>query len=252
MWRLCALALSLTACGIGFQSGDAVGGGAPDGGAGGVPGAGGAPSPKGAGGSSSSATGGSSSSAIGGSSPAAGGGGEAGGSACEPGLEVAAAVAECIRHSAPDPDACEQLSSVDGTGEMDVDESADSTVGNIARAYLRFDLPPGAQAATGFVLRLTNTGTGGDANSPGSGAVFHVQPFQLSDLFNGPPARVSETPVAPGQGPVSDREVVDWPVPVSVIDSARVHLEIAGTDENGVRYWNNDGDAPPKLIVACD
>ncbi len=247
MWRLCALGLTLSACGIGFQSGDSVAGGASDGGAGGIFGGGGSVTT-----TSSTAGGATSTGGHGGSSTGTGGGGEGGSALCEDGLEVPAAVAECIRHNDPNPDDCEQISSVSGVGEMDVDESADSTQGNIARAYLRFALPPGAQSATGLLLRLTNTGTGGDANSPGSGAVFRVQPFQLNDLFTGPPARVGGSPVALGQGPVADGQVVDWPLSSTVIDDKGVFLEITGTDDNGVRYWNNDGDFPPKLIVSCD
>lgn len=254
MWRLCALALSVSACGISFQS-TSTGGGAEgtEGGGGAAfgttgPGTGGDTPGAGGAGATTSSTGGTT------SSGGAGGMGE-GGSAdpCEPQLEMPATVADCIRHQAPNPDECEQFASEGptGVGEMDIDETADNTVGNVVRAYLRFDLPPGAKQATGFTLRLTNTGIT-NANSPGSGAIYEVQPFVRQDLFSGPPAQVSGTALAGDQGPVADNQVVDWPLPANLAQGNAVFLEVIGTDDNGVRYWNNNGSFPPKLIVHCE
>ncbi|HHH31453.1 MAG TPA: hypothetical protein ENK57_24320 [Polyangiaceae bacterium] len=162
-------------------------------------------------------------------------------------------MADCILHQEPDPDECGQFASEGptGVGEIDVDETADSTVGKVVRAYLRFDLPPGARQATGFTLRLTNTGIT-NASSPGSGAIYEVQPFVRQDLFSGPPAHVSGAALAGDQGPVMDNQVVDWPLPGSLAQGDAVFLEVIATDDNGVRYWNNNGSSPPNLIVNCE
>jgi hypothetical protein len=55
--------------------------------------------------------------------------------------------------------------------------------------------------------------------------------------------------LAPAQGPVVQLQVVQWSLPISVIDGNPLCLAIVPTDAAGVSYWNLLGTDPPQLRV---
>jgi len=162
-------------------------------------------------------------------------------------VDVPASVAACIDPKQPDPAACE---SFNGGGQLVVDEM-DSTTHDPWNSYVRFELPDSLRGRHVAAVTLEVTATD-DARAPGTstGTVWRVAPFSLADLGVAAPALLDAAPLAGSQGAVVQDQVIDWPLPVSVIvPRAPVCLALLGDAVDGVNYWNLDGPAPPRLMI---
>jgi hypothetical protein len=203
-----------------------------------------------------------SSGANGGSAPSSSGsaatGGAGGGGGAEPcqlgggppgpgTVTYPAAFAGCVDPTDPDIDICEQYS---GPGNMSVDLEETRT-GNPSNSYIRFDLDGilDGHTVSSVTLRVTVTDLS-DADSTESGEIWEVLPFTAVSLDNMVPARISGSPVADSQGPVTFGQQVDFDLPTSMVAACgSVYLVVYPVQVNGAKYWNTNGDVPPELIV---
>ena len=160
-------------------------------------------------------------------------------------LMYTAAVADCIEPGDPDPDEC-----LDVNGAMAIDAN-DTATQEPWVAYVRFDVDGGPLNKTVLSVRLRMTTTN-EAKSvaSNSGVVWHVQPFTHLGLFTAEPAVIGANPIAPTQGAVTPSDVVEWPLPTTIVTAnAGVFLEITTPDDDGTVYGNLATTFPPKLIV---
>jgi hypothetical protein len=173
-----------------------------------------------------------------------GGGGEGPGQ-----VEYPAAIADCINPGAPDPDDCALEV---GMNRMTVDTEWNSMTDPTPRhVYLRFDLDGTIAGKTvdAVAVRLHVPNTSG-ADSPQTGDMWEVDPFDRPSLFVGAPMTVGAAPVSPNLGAVGLDQDVFFPLPTdSVTANGSVFLGILPLSANGVDYFNALGAEPPALVV---
>jgi hypothetical protein len=186
---------------------------------------------------------------------------EAGGSFCEssPGLSLdapeavpvrltyVATIAVCIDPRIPDPTLCTALN---GGAQLAID-ARDSTTMDPWQSYLRFDLDGALAGRTVEAVTLRLVATDDDkAPGPDSGEVWKVKQFTEQTLMTQVPPQLGNQPLASSQGAVAALQPVEWSLPAGLVapDSA-VHLGLVTADEDGVAYWNLDGQNPPELVI---
>lgn len=157
-----------------------------------------------------------------------------------------ATVAECIAPMFPSPQLCRN---VNGNTQLVIDLN-DSMTNDAWNAYLRFDLDDAlaGKTITKVVLRLVATN---DAKAPGpdTGSVFRVSAFSLASLMQAAPTPQGAA-LAGSQGTVSQGKVVSWTLPTSVATpGGEVYLGLLPNNDDGVNYFNTDGQVPPRLII---
>lgn len=167
------------------------------------------------------------------------------GMSCIP-VTLTADIAECVDLSSSDPSYCEGLT---GAGTLAVD-LMDMTSGAEQRGYLKFTIPsaPPFQKLVSASLQLTGSNDPATA-SQFSGEVWPVAAFDLATL-NQIPAPVGAAPLATDVGPVTQGQVVTWPIPVRRIPApGALYLGVLPVDPNGTVYDNTRGPFPPRLVL---
>jgi hypothetical protein len=160
-------------------------------------------------------------------------------------LELPAAIAECTDPVQLDPAAC---AAADGPASLNVDNQDSDFAGEATRAWLRFEVPGQLQGlqVTSVRLRLVVTDHP-DAQSNAGGEIWRTEAFELQSLTQLQPALIELVSV--NVGPVVQGDVVEWPLPSTIVESSSVYLGVIAVSNDGVNYWNNDGAAPPVLLV---
>lgn len=172
-----------------------------------------------------------------------GGGGDGGGSST---VNLVATIAECIDPTAPDPAFCR---TTNGATELPVDLD-DSNIHVPFYSYLRFDFGQtiAGREVTNLVLRAVIS-DGAQSDGPDTGEIWHVATFTLADLQTQAPAQLGGAALAASQGPVVQLDVVEWTLPVTVIDGGPLCLGMIPISAAGVSYWNLMGTDPPRLVI---
>ena len=124
----------------------------------------------------------------------------------------------------------------------------DGAVGQRSSAFIRFDIPSEVQGWTVSSATLFLTvADGAQSGSPSTGILWLTAPFDLRSLASSQPALL-EPAVGIDQGAVSQGDIVVWPIPVdSIVAGSALHLAVVPVIDEGVDYWNADGDVPPRL-----
>lgn len=188
---------------------------------------------------------------VGGSGAAGGGGtgGQGGGGGADPvTITYGAAVADCIYIGMEDPDLCAADPPIDS---MTVDASVSTNL-LPGHSYLRFDLDGqlAGKTVTEARLRLT-VSSDMNASSISTGELHEVAAFTRPDLFVAAPMAVAS--LGADQGAVMPNDVVEWVLPTALVaPNGSVFLGVLPVDTNGVDYDNNDGAAPPVLLVTAE
>jgi hypothetical protein len=118
-------------------------------------------------------------------------------------------------------------------------------------AFLRFEVNGtiANKVVDAVTLRLTAT----DApKAPGnaSGEIWEVESFTMATLATTVPAKLGNTAISPNQGAVTQNQEISWPLPSGIVaPNTAVFLGLYPLSTDGVNYWNNDGAAPPQLII---
>ena len=137
-----------------------------------------------------------------------------------------------------------------GAGEFSIDQSDSGTLKPIY-AFLRFDVDDTIAGKTldKVTLRLTASNTA-KAASNASGEIWEVEPFTLASLSTTVPAKQGNMAISPNQGAVALNQVVNWSLPKGTVSANQsVYLGVYPLSSDGTNYWNNDGAAPPQLII---
>ena len=161
--------------------------------------------------------------------------------------EFVAAIALCTDPVMLDPDACEGAT---GPNHMRVDTQFTELGNEPATAWLRFDVDDTVvvTGSTTVTLQLV-VGDTPDGDSNASGEVWEVEPFTAADLSNTQPATVGAV-LGDDLGAVTFGETVQWSLPSTLIAPGEsVYLGVLPVSNNGVDYWNANGDEPPRLII---
>jgi hypothetical protein len=188
----------------------------------------------------------------GGGSSGSGASGGSGGDGGPGTLTYNANLAECIALDAPDPTECEATA---GAGLMTIDLSTaivGGPAGNHETAgFLRFDMDSALtdKIVESVTLRMT-VGNQTNSGSTMSGEINLVACFTLSDLSNEVPMTLGGGVVSPDQGTVTMNQVVDFPLPLTLVNANQpTCLAIYTNTMEGVDYFNNKGASPPQLII---
>lgn len=160
----------------------------------------------------------------------------------------AAAHADCVGLTSPDPDSCATAA---GTTGMTVDLSTE--VGGDDQevaVFLAFALDDSftADQVQSVTLELASGGFGGESDD--SGEVWLVEPFTRDDLFTAAPARVGTAPIASSLGPVGSCEVTSWTLDLAPEPSTTVYLGLYPLSSNGTDYFGLGGEFEPRLRIA--
>ena len=185
---------------------------------------------------------------VGGAGGAGGVGGQGGEAAMPVTITYGAAVADCIYIGMEDPDVCAADLPINA---MTVDASVSTNL-LPGHSYLRFDLDGQLAGKTVTEVRLRLTVSDDmSAASVSSGELHEVEPFTRPDLFVEAPMAVAS--LGADQGAVMPNDVVEWVLPTALVaPNGSVFLGVLPVSTNGVDYWNNDGAAPPLLLVTAE
>jgi hypothetical protein len=187
---------------------------------------------------------------VAGSSGASGSAGSAGAAGAGPILSTTffSTVADCVTPSAPNPDVCAAVEPDVLRVDLEVTELSNQT----AVGFIRFD--PGGPITGRTVVHAEvhfRVGTSPDADSPHSGRLWQVEPFERADLYTSPlPAQVGTLPVGEDLGAVTQGQVVTWEIPPGLVSAGEpLCIGIYPISTDGVEYLGTASASPPQLFV---
>ena len=161
--------------------------------------------------------------------------------------EYVATIAVCTDPEMLDPALCEQEA---GANHMRVDTGFSLLDDEPTTVWLRFDLDDAFMVtdSTTVTLRLV-VGSTPDGDSRSTGELWEVEPFDLADLSSTQPGRVGDR-LGDDLGTANTGETIQWPLPTALVTpGGSVYLAVTPVSDDGVDYWNADGDEPPVLTI---